>query len=276
MHAPVRTVHRRIWRESGVSEGLRTIPEETALALTYNGGTYAVMMGTPQNLRDFAVGFSLSEGIVRSADDILSLDIVHLDDGIELRMWFEPSHAEQLNERRRHIAGPTGCGICGIDSIAEAVRPAAIVAEGRSFSPQQIMAAMQAVAPLQAINIETRAVHAAAFWMPGRGIVSLREDVGRHNALDKLAGALAQGKIAPSEGMVLLTSRVSVEMVQKAAAMGAPLMVAVSAPTALAVRMADAAGITLAAIARADGFEIFTHPKRTIANAAAEGAVDVA
>ena len=276
MHAPARTVRRRVWRESGVSEGLRTIPEETALALTYNGGTYAVMMGTPQNLRDFAVGFSLSEGIVQSADDICSLDIVHLDDGIELRMWLEPSHAERLNERRRHIAGPTGCGICGIDSIAEAVRPAAIVAEGRSFSPQQIMAAMQAVAPLQTINIETRAVHAAAFWMPGRGIVSLREDVGRHNALDKLAGALAQGKIAPSEGMVLLTSRVSVEMVQKTAAMGAPLMVAVSAPTALAVRMADAAGITLAAIARADGFEIFTHPKRIIANAAAEGAVDVA
>ncbi|MGA7998621.1 MAG: formate dehydrogenase accessory sulfurtransferase FdhD, partial [Bradyrhizobium sp.] len=187
-----------------------------------------------------------------------------------------PSHGERLNERRRHIAGPTGCGICGIDSIAEAVRPAAIVADGRSFSPQQIMAAIQAVAPVQTINIETRAVHAAAFWMPGRGIVALREDVGRHNALDKLAGALAQGRIATSEGMVLLTSRVSVEMVQKTAAMGAPLMVAVSAPTALAVRMADAAGITLAAIARADGFEIFTHPKRIIANAAAEGAVDVA
>ncbi len=267
MHAPVRTVHRRVWRESGVSEGLRTIPEETALALTYNGGTYAVMMGTPQNLRDFAVGFSLSEGIVQSADDLRSLDIVHLDDGIELRMWLEPSQAERLNERRRHIAGPTGCGICGIDSIAEAVRPAAIVTEGRSFSPQQIMAAIQAIAPLQTINIETRAVHAAAFWMPGRGIESLREDVGRHNALDKLAGALAQGKIAASDGMVLLTSRVSVEMVQKAAAMGAPLMVAVSAPTALAVRMADAAGITLAAIARADGFEIFTQAKRIVADA---------
>jgi len=276
MHAPVRTVSRQVWRESGTSEGLRTIPEETALALTYNCGTYAVMMGTPQNLRDFAIGFSLSEGIVQSPDDIRSLDIVPLDDGIELRMWLEPSLANRLNERRRHIAGPTGCGICGIDSIAEAVRPAAIVRQGRSFSPQQIMTAMQAIAPLQTINIETRAVHAAAFWMPGRGIAALREDVGRHNALDKLAGALAQGKVAAGDGMVLLTSRVSVEMVQKAAAMGAPLMVAVSAPTALAVRMADAAGITLAAIARADGFEVFTHATRIVAETAAEGAVHVA
>jgi FdhD protein len=273
MHAPVRTVRRQVWRESGASEGLRAIPEETALALTYNGGTYAVMMGTPQNLRDFAIGFSLSEGIVQSPDDIRSLEIVPVDDGIELRMWLEPSLANRLNERRRHIAGPTGCGICGIDSIAEAVRPAAFVAGGRTFSPHQIMAAMQAVPPLQTINIETRAVHAAAFWMPGRGIAALREDVGRHNALDKLSGALAQSRVSASDGMVLLTSRVSVEMVQKAAAMGAPLMVAVSAPTALAVRMADAAGITLAAIARADGFEVFTHAKRIVAEAAAEAAV---
>jgi FdhD protein len=276
MHNPVRTVRRRVWRESGASEGLRTIPEETALALTYNGGTYAVMMGTPQNLRDFAVGFSLSEGIAQSPDDIRSLDIVPLDDGIELRMWLEPALANRLNERRRHIAGPTGCGICGIDSIAEAVRPAAFVAPGRSFSPQQVIAAMQAVAPLQTINIETRAVHAAAFWMPERGTMALREDVGRHNALDKLAGALAQAKVAARDGVVLLTSRVSVEMVQKAAAMGAPLMVAVSAPTALAVRIADAAGITLAAIARADGFEVFTHANRIVAEGTVQGAVHVA
>jgi FdhD protein len=275
MHDPVRMVDRQVWRDGGSSCGLRTIPEETALALTYNGGTYAVMMGTPQDLADFAIGFSLSEGIVQSPDDIRSLDIVELDDGIELRMWLAQANADRLNERRRHIAGPTGCGICGIDSIAEAVRPAAIVAEGRSFSSREVMTAMQGIAPLQAINIETRAVHAAAFWMPGRGIVALREDVGRHNALDKLAGALAQDKVSAGEGMVLLTSRVSVEMVQKAAAMGAPVMVAVSAPTALAVRMADAAGITLAAIARVDGFEIFTHPGR-ITSPIAQGAVHVA
>jgi FdhD protein len=287
MHDPVRTVGRQVWRDSGLGkgslvgkgnlgEGMRIVPEETPIALTYNGGTYAVMMATPQDLSDFAVGFSLSEGIVQSAEDIVSLDIVHLDDGIELRMWLAQSKADRLNERRRHIAGPTGCGICGIDSIAEAVRPAAIVAQGRSFSPQQITAAIQSIASLQQINIETRAVHAAAFWTPARGIVALREDVGRHNALDKLAGALAQSKVSANDGMVLLTSRVSVEMVQKTAAMGAPLMVAVSAPTALAVRMADAAGITLAAIARADGFEIFTHPGRITSGVATVGATHVA
>ena len=275
MRNPVRTVDRQIWRDGRLSEGARAIPEETAIALTYNGGSYAVMMATPQSLRDFAVGFSLSEGIVRSADDIESFEIVELDDGIELRMWLAQSTADRLGERRRHIAGPTGCGLCGIDSIAEAVRPAAIVAPGQSFSSREIMTAMQDIPPLQTINIETRAVHAAAFWTPARGIVALREDVGRHNALDKLAGALAQDKTSTNEGIVLLTSRVSVEMVQKTAAMGAPVMVAVSAPTALAVRMADAAGITLAAIARADGFEIFTHPNRINFGEGADGVVHV-
>jgi FdhD protein len=276
VHDPVRTVVRKVWHAGSASESARVIPEETALALTYNGGTYAVMMGTPQDLEDFAIGFSLNEGIIQSLDDIESLDVVSLDEGIELRMWLVQSKADRLSERRRHIAGPTGCGICGIDSIAEAVRPAAIVAAGGSFSPQQVTAAIQSMPSLQAINVATRTVHAAAFWTRAAGIVALREDVGRHNALDKLAGALARQKVAAGDGMVLLTSRVSVEMVQKTAAMGAPLMVAVSAPTALAVRMADAAGITLAAIARADGFEVFTHPGRIAAEIAVRGAAHVA
>jgi len=273
---PVRTVNRLAWRDSRLAEGTRAIPEETALALTYNGGTYAVMMGTPQNLEDFAIGFSLSEGIVHSPEEISSLEIVDLDDGVELRMWLADDKAIRLSERRRHIAGPTGCGLCGIESIAEAVRPASIVAKGRSFSPRELMTAMAGVLPLQPINVETRAVHAAAFWTPASGIVALREDVGRHNALDKLAGALAQAGTPAAEGIVLLTSRVSVEMVQKTAAIGAPVMVAVSAPTALAVKMADAAGITLVAVARTDGFEVFTHPDRIASAAVTQGTAHVA
>src|SRR3979490_1642952 len=137
----VERVHRRIWREGSPSVGSRSIPEETAVALTYNGGTYAVMMTTPRDLRDFAIGFSLSEGGIGSPAGIDSLDTVHLDDGVELRMWLSQPKADRLRERRRHIAGPTGCGLCGIESIAEAMRPAAVVAPGRQFSPEQIMIA---------------------------------------------------------------------------------------------------------------------------------------
>jgi FdhD protein len=259
---PARAVHRQIWREGSPGAGRRSIPEETAVALTYNGGTYAVMMTTPRDLEDFAVGFSLSEGIIDSSSDIDSLDIMPLDDGVELRMWLSRPKADRLQQRRRHIAGPTGCGLCGIESIAEAMRPAAVVAPGPQFSPQQIMVAMRSLPSRQKLNIETRAVHAAAFWNTASGIVAVREDVGRHNALDKLSGALARASIAAGEGIILLTSRVSVEMVQKSAAIGASVMLSVSAPTALAARMADAAGVTLAAIARADGFEVFTHPCR--------------
>ena len=275
MHVPVQAIDREIWRDGIASGGTRFIPEETPLALTYNGGTYAVMMGTPQNLEDFAVGFSVSEGIVRSADDIRSLEVVRLDDGIELRMWLAMEDAARISERRRHVAGPTGCGICGIESIAEAVRPASVVADGQTFTPERIMTAMQAIAPLQSINLQTRAVHAAAFWSPAGGIVALREDVGRHNALDKLVGTLARSRTDARGGMVLLTSRVSVEMVQKTAAIGAPVMVAVSAPTALAIRTAEAAGITLIAIARQDGFEVFSHGERIVSRHATEVA-DVA
>ena len=272
MMEAARVVDRQIWRHAGLSSGARSIPEETAVALTYNGGTYAVMMTTPQDLEDFAIGFSLSEGVISSPADIDSLDVVGLDDGIELRMWLSKPKADRLQERRLHIAGPTGCGLCGIDSVAVAVRPAAVVGPGRQFWSEQIMTAMRNISSRQKLNIETRAVHAAAFWDVSGGIVALREDVGRHNALDKLSGALARASVAAGEGMILLTSRVSVEMVQKTAAIGATAMVSVSAPTALAVRMADAAGITLAAIARADGFEVFTHPYRIRFGAVAQDA----
>jgi FdhD protein len=166
------------------------------------------------------------------------------------------------------MTGPTGCGLCGVETLIEAMRPPPDVGEGRSFTPDQIMAAVESLFPLQVLNQETRAVHGAGFWEPERDLVAVREDVGRHNALDKLAGALARDGTSAQSGLVVLTSRVSIEMVQKSAAIGASVIAAVSAPTALAVRMAEACGMTLIAIARKDGFEVFTHPHRIKGHAA--------
>ena len=267
---PVARVRSVAFRGHGVSTADRAIPEETAVAFTYDGSTHAVMMATPQDLEDLAVGFSLTEGIVVSPSEIRDLRVVGEDAGIELRMWLNEAPGVALRDRRRHIAGPTGCGLCGIESLDEAVRPARHVAGGGSFTPSEIMQAMEALAPLQALNRETHAVHAAAFWTRDAGSVLLREDVGRHNALDKLVGAMARAGISGRDGLLLLTSRVSVEMVQKAAMAGIPTLVAVSAPTALAVRTADAAGITLAAVARRDGFEVFAHPQRIAVEAVAD------
>jgi FdhD protein len=269
MASPVTSVARSAWRGQGIADGERLIPEETAVAFTYNGGSYAVMMATPQDLEDFAFGFSLTEGIVLSPDDVSLLEIVEGDIGIELRMWLSEPCGQVYAERRRHLAGPTGCGLCGIETLAEAVRAPRQVSAGRIFTPADILRAMQTLAPRQQLNQQTRAVHAAAFWTPEEGLVCLREDVGRHNAVDKLAGALVRDGVPCQTGIGLLTSRVSIEMVQKAAAVGIPVLVAVSAPTALAVRTAEGAGITLVAVARSDGFEIFTHPKRIVRDTAA-------
>src|ERR1700745_4054434 len=170
--APIRVVARPAWRRVNPRFGSRSIPEETAVALTYNGGTYAVMMATPRDLEDFAVGFSLNEGVVGPPADICSLEVLPLDDGVELRMWLSKPKSDQLRERRRHIAGPTGCGLCGIESIAEAMRPAAVIGRGPQFSPEQIMVAMRGLPSRQKLNVETRAVHAAAFWDVTSGIVA--------------------------------------------------------------------------------------------------------
>jgi FdhD protein len=259
---PVRRVERKVWRGEGLAGGERAIPEETAIAFTYNGSSYAVMMATPQDLEDFAYGFSLTEGIIKSPAEIESLEIIEQDIGVELQMRLAEPRASAFHDRRRYLAGPTGCGLCGIESLTEAMRTPATVSDEVAFAPKDIMAALDSLNVKQVINHSTRAVHAAAFYRPGKGLIALREDVGRHNALDKLAGALARANEKTNEGLCIVSSRLSIEMVQKAAAIGVPVIVAISAPTALAVRVAESAGLTLIAVARSDGFEIFTHPER--------------
>jgi FdhD protein len=249
------------WTAAGVPvAGPRVLPEETPIALVHDGSTTAVMMATPGDLEDFGVGFSLSEGIVRAADEIRDLEISTSDLGVEVRLWLTAERTHELAARRRRLAGPTGCGLCGLESLEEVRRLLPPIADGLTVRPEELLEAMASLEAAQTMGKLTHAVHAAALWRRG-GAVVLREDVGRHNALDKLVGAVARAGAAGT-GVLALTSRVSIEMIQKAAVLGEPIVCAMSAPTGLAVRMADAAGLTLVGIARADGFEVFTHPER--------------
>jgi FdhD protein len=265
---PPLSVRCRAWRRGEMSASDRAVPEEMAIAFTFNGATHAVMMATPADFEDFGIGFALTEGLIESSAEIASLDIVTTSLGIELRIWLPEERAKSYAARRRSMAGPTGCGLCGIESLEEATRPAPVVSNASRFDSGAIVEAMTSLSAGQKLNGQTRAVHAAGFWTPPRGLVAVREDVGRHNALDKLIGALARGGDVAAHGIVLLTSRVSIELIQKAARLGAPVVAAVFAPTAAGVRLAEACGITLVAIARGQDFEVFTHHQRIIGRAA--------
>jgi FdhD protein len=242
-----------------VEPGERVLPEEVAVALSFNGTTQAVMMATPADLEDFGYGFALTEGIA-GPGELLSVEVEVLPRGHDVQVWLCPEAEARLAVRRRVMAGPVGCGLCGIDSIEQALREVPVVApSGFRMTAAEVLAAVAALPGEQRLHDATRAVHGAAFWN-GRVLLS-REDVGRHNALDKLAGGMARQGIGP-EGAVVLTSRVSTDMVQKVAMLGAPMIIAVSAPTVAAVELAERAGITLVALARGDRFEVFSHSDR--------------
>lgn len=245
-----------------VEHGQRAVIPEVPVALVYDGGTEAVMMASPGDLEDFALGFSLNERIVASPAQLTSLEVVHVDRGIEIRMQLATDRREAVVGRRRMRAGPAGCGLCGIESLGEAL-PTLPRVEGRlRVSSGALVGAMSSLDEKQVLNRETGAAHAAALFCPGLGVTDLREDVGRHNALDKLAGGLARQRRSAKGGIVLMTSRLSVELVQKAVMMGAEVLAGISAPTSLAVSEAVRTGLTLVGLVRRDGLVVYSHAER--------------
>ena len=250
-------------RAGGTAAAARMVPEETPVALSFAGTTHAVMMASPADLEDFAVGFSLTEGIISSPQEIEAVAIEEAGEGIDIQIRLRDVANTRFEARRRRLAGPVGCGLCGIESIDEAMRAIPKIRQSPlTLSASDITNSVRLLSREQPLHAETGAVHAAGFYVKAAGIVAAREDVGRHNALDKLAGALAKAGIDGASGAVVVTSRVSVEMVQKTAAIGSPFIIAVSAPTALAIRTADEAGVTLVALVRGDEHDIFTHTER--------------
>ena len=237
-----------------------TVAEECAIALVYNGISHAVMMATPDDLEDFARGFSLTEGIIEQAGELLDMDVVAEAIGISLHIKIPEQRFHALKDRRRTLTGRTGCGLCGTDALANDIRPLPVVTADLHITPATVQAGFARLASMQTLNHATGAVHAAALCSGDDFL--LREDVGRHNALDKLTGAAALRKLAP--GMALITSRASYEMVAKAAAANIPVLAAISAPTALAITLAEQAGITLIGFAREQRLTIFTHPQRVL------------
>ena len=257
------TAARPAWRvgAGGTAEAREWLAEEVPVALVYNGISHVVMLATPCDLEDFAVGFSLTEGIVERADEVRSVEVVEACGGIEVQVEVSARAFAGLKDQRRQLAGRTGCGICGAESIERAIRPVAQVAKRPAVSLASVNAALQAMDAAQSIRNDTGATHAAG-WVDADGQLRLcREDVGRHNALDKLIGGMQRKGIAPRGGFALISSRASYEMVQKAAGAGIGAVVAVSAPTALAVRVAQEAGVALACWARGDRLTAYTFPE---------------
>lgn len=239
-----------------------TVPEEVPVALSYNGISHAVMLASPADLEDFALGFSLSEGILAAPSELYDLELEVDEKGVVVRMRIAEERFAALKGRRRALAGRTGCGLCGVESLDQVARALAPLPDGPVFPAAALQHALANLRGRQPLRDRTGGVHAAAWADADGGLLLVREDVGRHNALDKLIGALAGGGFDPRAGFALVTSRASFEMVQKAASAGIPLLAAVSAPTGYAIRLAGDVGLTLVGFVRADRHTIYAHPQR--------------
>ena len=250
------------WRHDGTANATDVVAEESPVALRYQGAPYVVMLATPADLEDLAVGFTVSEALVASPDEIRHVRQQATGDALAVNIDIAPQRFAELLQRQRNLMGRTGCGLCGAETVEGAIRRPPPVNSALSVSLAALHAALLELAARQPLNERTGSIHAAAWVLPDEGIRIVREDVGRHNALDKLIGALIRSKTDISSGYVIITSRASYEMVQKAATVGVPLLVAISAPTGLAVRLAEACGLTLVGFARPGQHVMYSHPHR--------------
>ncbi|HWA16182.1 MAG TPA: formate dehydrogenase accessory sulfurtransferase FdhD [Gemmatimonadales bacterium] len=253
------------WEDRQSTARDEQIAEEVPIVLAYNGQAHVVMMATPGDLEDFITGFSLTEELVENAAELQDIEVVRYGQGIEVRARVSPGRQMAIEARSRKMSGRTGCGICGTDSIEDALKHLHPVPPGGSISSDAIQRAISALAGMQPLNRAAGAVHAAGWATLTGDVVLVREDVGRHNALDKVIGALIRQGIDTRDGFLVVTSRASFEMVQKATVLGARALVAISGPTGLAVRVAQQAGLTLVGFARPGRFTVYTHESRIVA-----------
>ncbi|HUN26658.1 MAG TPA: formate dehydrogenase accessory sulfurtransferase FdhD [Steroidobacteraceae bacterium] len=252
------------WSSGVTTHATDRVAEEAPIALVYHGVPHVVMLATPADLTDFAYGFSVTEELVADPQEIRAVE-VHAgagEEAIEVRIAIAWERFPELLRRRRNLTARTGCGLCGAETLEQAIREHSRIGQGPRVRIEDLHGAIAALESLQPLNARTGSVHAAAWVIPGQGIQCVREDVGRHNALDKAIGALLRAGTDLEAGYMIVTSRASFEMVQKAAAVGIGLLCALSAPTALAVRYAERSGLTLVAFARRDRHVVYAHPRR--------------
>jgi FdhD protein len=250
------------WARGATTHTTDQVAEEMPVALVYHDVPHVVMLATPADLEDYATGFTLSEALVAHADEIRGVEVRRGAASVDVHVTVAWERFTQLLQRRRNLTGRTGCGLCGAETAADAIRETAAVPKGVEVTSADLHAAIEQLGGLQPINARTGSVHAAAWVVPGQGIRVVREDVGRHNALDKTIGALTRARADLAAGYMLITSRASYEMVQKCATVGIPFLAALSAPTAFAVRLAERSGVTLVAFARRDQHVVYAHPGR--------------